>query len=338
MKVFIFGAGASLGSQKYASPNDFAVAPLVDRLFAPQYHQFATGVLADDEIEDCRNGIKQTSSLEQWLTKRWENVDHFAQNTKQYSERAFFGKVAFYLWYLLKTVSSTYNDQNGYSIFLKRLVSKDEPFGLISFNYDTLLDQAVQSRMGTNLLSLDDYKSIGYIKPHGSINWCISRRPEDFLFTLEGTHDDVARTRVAASRLYNGSPLRVESLNVIDPQHVDMNSFHGVVMRFNGQYFYPVLFMPLTTKLYATLAGFSERVIAEGQGLLNRTSEIYLIGYRANDEIIKEMFRAAKPGTKLNIVDKNNSLAVFDSVNTWAYNLKPGTFLDSGFMDFAEHY
>lgn len=50
--------------------------------------------------------------------------------------------------------------------FCDQLDTRDEPFGLISFNYDTFLDQAVQ-------------RVSGLIKPHGSINWIIPRRPGD---------------------------------------------------------------------------------------------------------------------------------------------------------------
>ena len=44
---------------------------------------------------------------------------------------------------------------------------------LVSFNYDTLLEEALDSTLGIRFDSMGDYVTGNYkvIKPHGSINW-----------------------------------------------------------------------------------------------------------------------------------------------------------------------
>jgi hypothetical protein len=124
MKVFIFGAGASLASQEQTSLNESQRAPLVDQLFNPRYGNSATDILSDDEFQEGRVGA-ESGSLETWLTRRWEQIESRKQDITKFAERAFFGRICFYIWKLLVSVSTTYNDStNGYS-FLCRCTGRN---------------------------------------------------------------------------------------------------------------------------------------------------------------------------------------------------------------------
>jgi hypothetical protein len=73
MKVFVFGAGASKGSQEGLSLNANQKAPLVDELFSSQYDQL---YLSHEEYIQCQEGrLDCGGSVEQWLSTRWAGVE-----------------------------------------------------------------------------------------------------------------------------------------------------------------------------------------------------------------------------------------------------------------------
>lgn len=151
MNVFVFGAGASLGSQDphmYGRDSPLR-APLVDQLFDLHYQQHGANILVGDDYSECRDGTAAAGSAEKWLTQQWERIEQLSQPQSKAAEWALFGRLAFYIWHFLQLVSATYTDASGYSLFMKKLRMRDEPFGLISFNYDTLLDRSVINRFGT---------------------------------------------------------------------------------------------------------------------------------------------------------------------------------------------
>ena len=96
------------------------------------------------QMMTCRRlaGIKTAGSLEKWLTESWEKIGSLKQAATKSAERALFGRITLYIWNLLREVSKTYDNSNGYYLFAKGLKAQDEAFGLISFNYDTLLDRS----------------------------------------------------------------------------------------------------------------------------------------------------------------------------------------------------
>src|SRR5207302_1495225 len=71
---------------------------------------------------------------------------------------------------------------------------------------------------------------------------------------------------------------------------------------FGSRFFYPLVFIPLTSKLYDSVAEFNNKIITKGNEIMSRASEVFLIGYSASDRIIRDILRKAPPGTKLHIV------------------------------------
>jgi hypothetical protein len=106
-----------------------------------------------------------------------------------------------------------------------------------------------------------------------------------------------------------------------------------------GQLAYPLLFMPLTAKLYPTVLGFYETVIGKARELLREATEIYLVGYRAADDVTKEMFQDVRQGTPLHVVGLGQASGdVMTSVLSWATHLRQGEIHDEGFMELAKTY
>ncbi len=333
MRVFIFGAGASYGCLPESS-GQAPRAPLVDELFHDGYRA-CLHLLSPTEFKECQSAASACGSLEKWLTDRWEAVDKLKQPTSRSGELAFFGRVTFYLWDLLQQVSIAYPYGNAYRDFLARLKANDEEFSLISFNYDTLLDQAFEITFGRPLTSLEEYAAAPLIKPHGSVNWLISMRSGESGIS---PRDDDVNLLTATSKIYGPSPLDIQRVRVFSPSHRGILGFHNACSIFDGQYFYPALFMPLTVKLYQHIDRYFETVILRGRVYLAKASEIYLIGYRAADEVIKDMFQDVPRGTKLHVVGNATAGQVMQSVLTWAPALVEGSVHTDGFWQFAQHF
>jgi len=333
MKVYIFGAGASRGSQpEHMEPT--RRAPLVDELFEDFYKNCARYVgLSEADLVECRIGSKQSGGVEKWLTDEWESISHLRQEHTKQAKRLLFARLAFYIWRLLLDVSATYNESNGYNVFANKLFQEDEPFGLVSFNYDLLLDRAIKYRYGAPLSTIDDYLGFNFAKPHGSVNWLLAKRDEDPVPGNEATRDIPFRISLASSRLFNGATIPIANLHVIPPDHADLLNPDNCFSRV-GYYFFPLVLMPLTSKMDFVIQ-FSDLILRSTQDMLSKADAVYLIGYRANDDIVKEMFKALRPGTTLHIVGWRTAEEVASRILGWATNLKKGTTYNDGFMDFV---
>lgn len=342
MKVFIFGAGASKGSQPDQGVNPKVAAPLVNELFEDRYQTYADQVnLPTSLIRQLRTEWKTLGSLEGWLTQRWEKIDTLRESRNKEAERALFGRLSFYIWRLLLGVSSEYRESsNGYYTFLSKLRSKDEPFSIISFNYDTLLERAIKDTFHLTFDSLDDYINFKLIKPHGSINWFLQKRENDRqISNLEMSQNNLFRYDTASRLMFNGTPISMENLEIIDPIHLDLRNDNLISSnRFKGQYFYPLVFLPLTAKAYSAVDGFYHRVVDTGKELLAEAKEIYLIGYRAADDVTKYMFENVQPDTPLHVVTLGDAEKIYDSVTKWCPQLKKGDMITSGFQVFTATY
>src|SRR4051812_4583557 len=116
MRVFVFGAGASLGSQvPERAVGTRERAPLVNDLFSEAYAGASNGLLTPKQLEQIRAEVDRAPSLEDWLTARWDAIPTKTVATIQESEKAFFGRVTFYVWQLMMQISLTYSDDNLYA-------------------------------------------------------------------------------------------------------------------------------------------------------------------------------------------------------------------------------
>lgn len=249
-----------------------------------------------------------------------------------------------YIWLTLINVSKwTYDNKfqcredNAYVTLMGKLFEKDIPFGMINFNYDLLLDFAYKDIFRLSFHSIDDYLNNNYIKPHGSVNWLLNRRDDDRMMNVYTEHNMDTRVRLstAIQLMFKDSPIPIEGLLVKDPDHRDLYVVDDLLRAFDSQYFYPLIFLPLTSKAYSSISGFENKVMATGSELLMQASEIYLIGYRANDDIIKEMLSKARPETKLHVVGVGSAKEIMHRVLGLVNNLKEGEIYDKGFYRFA---
>lgn len=340
MKVFVFGAGASKASQ---NPTTYGrggadSAPLADDLFSEQYQGALMQGLTID-INECR---QQTTDkgVEEWLTEKWKSIESLTTERARHAERSWFGHINLYLWNILSKVSLTYPDAQGYSPLLRKLYDTD--FGIISFNYDTLLDQSYQDVFRTTLSHKNKYLDANFVKLHGSVNWFLRKRHGDNPLDFARHQNDTAtRLREIAENIYNGAPMTLDRLEIIDPKHSVLNNIGTVMSYFSMEgYFYPLMFMPLTGKDYGVVADFKDVMVAKAEEMLSEASDVYFIGYRASDDLIHDLLKQVPANTKLHVVgrDLGSITNIFNSTSSRNPNLVQGTLYDAGFSSFIESY
>lgn len=334
MHVYIFGAGASKASQA-KKVKDSKTSPLVNELVNDRYQVFAKHVAFPlNELRSYKKFTKLKPSLEALLTKRWNKISQLKTEPSKDAERTSFGRFTFYIWKLLLAVSETYDEDNLYRLFLNNLRRQDEKFGIINFNYDILLDHAYQDIYGYDFSKINNYIKFNYIKPHGSVNWFIGKRTQDSLIGGEYHRDTKVRLNKAANLIYGKLPLSLDKRIVIDPSHRDLKTVDAIIARADGQYFYPLIFIPVTLKMYDLISGFEQKVITAGKKLLSQASEITLIGYQAQDEIIIDMLKDIRKGVKLNVISLKDSFNIAKHLIKLAPNLKKGKISINGFEEY----
>ncbi len=335
MKAFIFGAGASKGAQELLEPlRPESIAPLINELFDNRYQTYADGILTADQFKQCQEGAA-SGRFEEWLTERWENIAQLSPKNVA-AEKAFFAGIAFFLWNLLTHVTNGTRPAHGYQALLKKLLQANENFALISFNYDTLLDRAVQGVFETSLTTLASYQKFGLIKPHGSINWILPKRISD-PDIRNNSFEYAQRLLLAKEHMFQDEQHQMARVEIYPPDSPRLGNLSYLID--NLGYCYPLIFMPLTSKQYDTVDTFANSVISSGKDWLRQADEIYMIGYRANDEIIKELLSVVPQGTTLHVVDRSQSGAeeIMTSVLGWS-TLQRGQIFGDGFVNFVNTY
>src|SRR5213592_1437731 len=99
---------------------------------------------------------------------------------------------------------------------------------------------------------------------------------------------------IVANQIFNGGPLNFGNVQVLYPDDPELSVVQYISSKFDSQYFYPLILLPLTVKQYDFLANFNDKIISKGKEILSTAGEIYLIGYRAADDVIRDMFKEVK--------------------------------------------
>ncbi len=102
--------------------------------------------------------------------------------------------------------------------------------------------------------------------------------------------------------MFNNSA-KLDNMQVFSP-------FYQLSLNYFSSCNVPLILMPLTTKLYSYFDEFYTKMLTAGTQLLAQAKEIYVIGYQAQDEIIRDLFKEVKEGTIIHVVSNKLSTAV----------------------------
>jgi hypothetical protein len=206
MLMVIFGAGASFDSAQAYRPiyrsggasQNFGVSalpsdggpwrpPLAAELFRDPNHAFGHIVQRYPKLSDILPYLREPSngrSVEEVLESLQDEAVEFPERLRELAS------VQFYLRDLLFEVSDRWGEitsgVTNYSPLIGEILRHNngaEPICLVSFNYDLLLDRALESFGYQPQKPADQFRAhpvLKLFKPHGSANWakCVDSHPE----------------------------------------------------------------------------------------------------------------------------------------------------------------
>ncbi len=82
--------------------------------------------------------------------------------------------------------------------------------------------------------------------------------------------------------------------------------------------------------------GFIDRIRAEFYRIFKPATDIYVIGYRANDELFKEMMSYVSAGTKLHVVGRETARDIQSDLVQNIPKLVAGEVHTDGFIEFIK--
>lgn len=178
-KLIIFGAGASYDLGKPES-----VAPLTDDIFGNE-HALRCYQGAEKLRPELLTARRMGTSLEEFFDEKWEEI----RRTGDRDLLACLINFQYFLQFQFRQISFDHaNDTaNNYHVILRLLKqlfeqNRGENFAIVTFNYDTLLENAIEHIFNWRYKSDFDYifngppesgqlKPVLLFKPHGSWNW-----------------------------------------------------------------------------------------------------------------------------------------------------------------------
>ncbi len=297
MLMVIFGAGASYDSdaKRPASGKHPHASrpPLTEHLIGGEHRRIANEYPASISVIDYVQqnlGEGTPGSLETILAR------YAARAENSFACRQALVAFRFYLCRLITNATDEWlREANGLTIYLTLLnqllewqESSGERVQLVTFNYDTLLeDAAARVLPDWQINSFGDYVSRpdwGLLKLHGSVSWSrVASSPTD------ETRGDYNSTRAvaAADLAYAGNlPLRV--LNAIRVNSVD-----------NGEVLFPAIAVPLANK---TTFECEDVQVEAFQSTIPEIRRLLICGWRAAEAHVIQILKDIYPGYYLGIV------------------------------------
>lgn len=307
-KLFVFGAGASA----YCSFNPYEEKdrerlPLGNELFTEKYCDsvYYKGVQKIVPFFEARN-IDVETFLEDYLTGIQSNYDILTLRDLI--------NVQYYVHDTIKRytsiVSNNTSRYNAYSVFatcLRKYLLKYPNIlvSIVSFNYDTLLDESLEREFDYRFNNVEDYvnpkNSFWYFKPHGSINWgwkitneyLLKRNQEQFIQYLYDEKVDLSTIYYDFLDCKQGN-LKSKEYGVgylINKKAKFSVNKDAITILKDGEVFYPAMLLPYRDK--------DEFVMPYSQQLsmrdaFNQIEDLYLIGWKGNEKLFKEYCRFPK--------------------------------------------
>ncbi len=286
--LVILGAGASYNYSFTESPGKL---PLAKDLF--NYPDIITGFPG---VESLSSQILLAKDIETYFQNQWEKTINF-YNPILHNKLI---DVHFYLHFLFQKLSSNpdYRTSNYMGVFQALRdhlieMGDEEKALLVSFNYDTILEQSLTRAFNYRYDSLDDYidieqKKFALFKPHGSWNW-IRQFNTEFINGLQLKNPGVA---------FSMSKLIYERKMPLGTFLSGLSNEVSILDKTSFSYYYPHLLIPYKTK-DSFLLPESHLLLLDH--FLDQIEKIIIIGWKGAEEKFKNLLKQ-KLGNKKIIV------------------------------------
>ena len=342
MLMVIFGAGASYDSAPFRPLNKYPPRhgglpnfyqyrpPLSKELFddRPPFNEWLNRFRwrIGSVLLDLRNA-PEVSSVEHELERLNEEAQTHPERHWQLAA------VKFYLLYMIQGCEGEWanNPQIGatnYASLLGQIQTHraGERLCLVTFNYDTMLEDAIQV-VGIRIESLSDYiasDDCKIIKLHGSVNWARE---------VKTSIGDVGSRDV-----FSIANILIDKVTELDiSSEYRMINDYWITMKDPKRVFFPALAIPFETKKNYECP--SEHVEALERCILEVT-KILIIGWRATEShFVSLLCEKLRANVQIMTVAENRDKATESNQRIQEAGIK-GMYLasDFGFSDFLKHH
>lgn len=282
MKLIVFGAGASYDSlhTKYnsnSSENELWKPPLANEIFSNRVN-FIEILKNFDGAMSLKSQAILHPDLEEYFQELWD----FANDNNDNLSFAKIINTQYFLQKLFMSISDQYGNlgDSNYDVIsnfaYNYSISQKSDILFVSFNYDILLERALERVLKIKFNSIDDYLkyNIKYIKPHGSCNWFRNfrrRSGKGSIGSITGINPEFF-----TKKLYEGGTSYEFIEQNLNKEFVLRNQFNA------DEYFgLPQLLIPLKNKDEFVLPPNHFEYL---DNYLKEVEEILIIGWKGTEE------------------------------------------------------
>jgi len=325
-RLFVFGAAASSFCVYGKDSRSFRRLPLNPpcgyEVFDEKYDEIAKkypGVQSSLPLFQAKN-----KSIEECLKEEWQ-VFSSSYNPEVACNHI---NIQFYLQELFQAVSKevvqNHARYNLYSVFLGKIrkhvsAYPHEKVSMVSFNYDVILDGFIREVFGYHYLKMQDYinwnnKSVLLFKPHGSCNWGWRFDKNKIKLKDKKITEALYDEKTEPWKIYFdllGNMNQMISLNTWGHEsgfdkygrgRFTMNkNLLEIIPSISGEYYFPSLLLPYRDK--DDVAMPYDHYYALNNGVLPNIQELYLIGWKGNEDVFNRQLKAAVNLKKIFIVN-----------------------------------
>lgn len=303
-KAIILGAGASFD---FTYDSNSGRMPLTKDLFHAEYNSILRKYQG---AFDLSSDILLYSDIEDYFQKQWAkiirtyNVPLLRQliSTQYYIHDLFFT--------LSAKLSNTQKNNYLKLVALAHeytLETHETMVPIITFNYDTLLEEALTRQLGYCFDTIHDYinfseKNILLFKPHGSCNWIRQIKPGNLRMSTEKNNHisqlsaKIYTDKLNLHKLYNNISEQIEVLNQTNN------------IRHDKQAYYPALLIPYKDKDEFSMPQRHTSILRH---MLSSVDEFLVIGWKGTEEHFSDMLKHSVGGkaSKFTIVEPSSPAA-----------------------------
>lgn len=305
-KLIIIGAGASYGYNTINTKREPFHPPLANDIFSQKFDEFLDGFQGAKNFASNSNF---TTDIEHFFQKNWDRVSNYSIHDE--ATLLSLINTQYYLSSLFLKISS-FQKGNRYNLYqnLIQLINeylsnkkKGEKVLIVSFNYDTLLEEALESFKHYTFNDVNEYvdyknRDILVFKPHGSCNWFremnISQidSTSSIELNLAQTSKYLFKNRLTLGEIQS---LLSKETKVFNTTNIDTRISRGIA-------YYPQLLIPYKRKDEFSMPNRHKDILTH---MLNKVNDTLVIGWKGTESKFKELLKNSLNGNNMNLYYAN---------------------------------